>query len=232
MTPVSTPPSPNRLLCVLFPDWPIQRLLSLQPDRPREPIALFVKNGQLEKVVACSPEARQLGVYEGQRVPDATSLAGPGQLQLLPSRPNEDRRALERLAKAAERFAPIVALEASETPSALLLDVTGLALLWGDDAYGGETRLVRAVSEWASGERLIASVSVAASIGIALSVARHEGAIIVTAEQTDEVVRRQPIDALRVDPKISEALGELGIERIGQLMSLPREALPSRFGHE
>ena len=41
-----------------------------------------------------------------------------------------------------------------------------------------------------------------------------------------------PVEGLRLSPEIVEILRDLGIETIGQLIALPRETLPSRFGAE
>ena len=54
--------------------------------------------------------------------------------------PAADEQALAELAVWCEQFSPIVGLEEGETPSSLLLDVTGLANL-----FGGEEQLVHCV---------------------------------------------------------------------------------------
>jgi protein ImuB len=41
-----------------------------------------------------------------------------------------------------------------------------------------------------------------------------------------------PVPALRVAPKLAAALAEVNVTRVGQLLSLPREALLKRFGPE
>ncbi len=45
-----------------------------------------------------------------------------------------------------------------------------------------------------------------------------------------EILAQLPVHTLRVGSEVTAALHRLGIETIGQLMELPRETLPARFG--
>ena len=221
----------SRTLCLWLPDGPVQRSRRERPALVGKPLALCVGDARTERVAACSIEARRLGIAVGMKTPDAQGLAGPGRLLLLPHRAGADRRALERLAGEYERFSPVVSLEDADEPDALLLDVTGLAPLWGDD---GEKRLAEAVTQWASADRLDAVVAVAPTVGLALAaarfVSRDAGPPIIEQRQARALAERLPVEALRVETAIVEGLQCLGIESIGQLLALPRASLPSRFG--
>lgn len=223
----------TRTLCLWLPDWPVQRSRRERPELVGKPLVLCVGDARVERVAACSHEARRLGVSVGMKTPDAQGLAGPARLVMLPHSPGADRRELERLAAACERFSPTVALEADQEPEALLLDVTGLSPLWGDD---GERRLADAVAHWSVTQGLVTVVAVAPTVGLSLAVARSTGSIaspsIVPAEDAYEVAALLPVEGLRVDAPTLGGLHRLGIESIGQLLSLPRASLPARFGHE
>ncbi len=233
MTVLTNRPTPPRMLCVWFPDWPIQRLRRQDPRLIGKPIALSLGDGRTERIVACSAEARRLGVEVGQRSPDAQALTGPDRLSLLPYRPGDDRRELERLAAGFDRFSPVVALDSTETPDALLLEATNLAPLWADTPTAGERRLTRAVADWIQAERLTARLAVASTVGLALALARYGEAdqpIVLPAKSTRSAASLLPIIALRVDDRTLDTLTELGFETIGQLTALLRCSLPSRFG--
>jgi protein ImuB len=198
-----------------------------------KPLALCVGDARTEYVAACSGEARGLGVAVAMRTPDAQGLAGPGRLTLLPHSPGADRRALERFAAECEQFSPAVAFDNAEEPDSLLLDVTGLAPLWGE---GGERRLASAVVDWSVKRRLTATVAIAPTIGLALAAARFvasdTGPPIVTEQQAPRLAERLPVEALRVGATTVKGLHALGIQSVGQLLALPRPSLPARFGAE
>ncbi len=165
------------------------------------------------------------------KTPDAQGLAGPGRLVLAPHSPGADRRALERLAAEGERFSPAVALEDTDEPESLLFDVTGLALLWGED---GERRLTAAVLGWALAQRFDVAVALAPTIGLALAAARYvsreAGPVLLSGDNAPAFAAQMPVEALRIDVRSIEGLHRLGVQSIGQLLDLPRASLPSRFG--
>lgn len=53
---------------------------------------------------------------------------------------------------------------------------------------------------------------------------------IVGKQQVQSAVASLPVAALRLEPEVVEALVDLGLTTIGQLLRLPRKMLPSRFG--
>ena len=142
------PIEPPRFLAVWLPDWPVQRARREQKALSRQPIAFTARNGRAERIVSCSVEARRLGVQNGMRTPDAESLAGPGRLTLLEHEAELDARTLTRLGVACERFSPVVGIEDRSNPEALLLDIRGLATLWGDTRNQGERNLAETINRW------------------------------------------------------------------------------------
>lgn len=175
------------------------------------------------------------------QTPEAESLAGPGQLTILPHEPHSDRRALARLASASSRFSPTVGLEDQSCQDAMLMDISGLAALWGESDRQGEHRLMRAVERWLLDAGFVVSVAVATGASLALAVAWAAGE---EARDGDEAFggrvvydsasafERLPVQVLRVDRPTIDQLLALGIETVGSLLTLPRSALPSRFGQE
>ncbi|MFI5378629.1 MAG: Y-family DNA polymerase [Tepidisphaerales bacterium] len=54
--------------------------------------------------------------------------------------------------------------------------------------------------------------------------------LVVTPEKLRDTLAPLPVDALRIEPETTAALHHLGLETIGQLLAIPRNQLPSRFG--
>jgi protein ImuB len=171
----------------------------------------------------------------------------PSPLAPRPSDPLADLRALESLAEWSARFSPIVGLENSTTPESLLLDVTGLAHL-----FGGEASLAERIVHDFARRGLTVRLSVADTIGAAWAMAhsafsiqhsafsiqhsafstQHSAFVLVPPGEVLPALRPLPVAALRLPAETVGLLRQLGIDRIGQLEALPREELSSRFGPE
>ena len=147
------------------------------------------------------------------------------------------------------RFSPLVAVESAPAPESLLLDITGVAHL-----FGGETALLETVAgdfisrgwdlraavadtigaAWAIahfGKSFVVPPSGGFSAGFRLKpVLRTPEYIVVPSDATLALLRPLPIEALRLPEPTVALLHQLGIRRIEQLEAIPREELSSRFG--
>jgi protein ImuB len=142
-----------------------------------------------------------------------------------PHDPQEDQRALTRLARwLTRRFSPAVA---PDPPDSILLDVTGSHRL-----FGSEQRLAQFVQAELARFGIAAHVAIAPTVGAAWAVACEDDGDgkIVQANEIVEAISSLPPRALRLDAATAAMLEGLGIETIGQLLALPRDALPARFG--
>ena len=140
--------------------------------------------------------------------------------------PDRDQRALDRLAQWALRYSPVVAPDSS---NGLLMDLAGTQRLFGD-----EGRLLRQMTLDLSRLGLGARIAAATTFGCAWAVARYgrQALSVVADECLVQVLSSLPPAALRIGPDVQKALAELGIDRIGHLLSLPRAQLVSRFGSD
>lgn len=166
--------------------------------------------------------------------------------------PEADWEALRRLAEQCERFSPLVGWEtlagaprwglhpptpqaSSQKPSPqkhvlspqhLLLDVTGIGRL-----FGGEERLVEELRAALHDEGYVAQGAVAGTAGMAWACAEASWPIIPSdrVNSMPQLANRS-VERLRLPPATVELLRQLGIERVGQVLELPREALAARFG--
>ncbi|MCH8042211.1 MAG: DNA polymerase Y family protein [Planctomycetes bacterium] len=226
------------MLCLWLPNWPIQRLIVARPELDGRAVALEAPHRGGRRVVACSAEAYRRGVRAGMPAAEAEALVGsggrPGALHLEPHDAEADRRALEQLALWCEKFSPVVGLDEMEPGEGLLLDITGVAGL-----FGGEQALAEKMIQALRRRHLTVRLAIAETIGAAWAVAHFATpttacglAHLIPAEQTQDALRTLPVEALRLSEKTVTLLGELGIRTIEQLLSLPREGLSSRLGDE
>ncbi len=181
-------------------------------------------------------------------------LRSSGQFHVLEHNLESDFEAIKALADSLESFSPAVGVESIEPdqfslagkrgrkhkrsgwrkPDSLLLDVTGLAHLFGD-----ENRLAQQVLKHCDGLGYLPRVAIGDTVGIAWAIARfmsgqhfaiHEQPLVLSVGDR-ETVKQIPVDGLRLEPGIVDSLYQLGIETIGQLQRLPRNDLAMRFGN-
>lgn len=154
------------------------------------------------------------------RYPIGTPLAEVAAGKAEQHDPRADELALSELAGWCEAFSPTVGIESSDN---LCLDVTGL-----DRLFGSEQLLAQQVLQAFQRRGLVVRLAIADTLGAAWGLA-HYGETPCVAPPGHEAIYSLPVEALRLEGQ-SEILAELGVTRIGQLLTLPREALACRFG--
>ena len=157
----------------------------------------------------------------GMRLADARALLP--RLVTAGSRPEEDRRGLERLALWCHRFTPSSAVDGAD---GLLLDITGCAHL-----FGGETAMAVEVEAHLSGLGFETRTGLADTPVAAWALARfgEEGRRIAEPHRTLAVLAPLPVEALRLDPEDARLLRRLGLATVGAVEAVPRTALARRF---
>jgi protein ImuB len=174
--------------------------------------------------------AQRLGLRLGMPLADARAmypvLAHPGlahpALAVAAGDETADRRLLEAVADWCDRYTPLIGLDA---PDGLMLDITGCAHL-----FGGETALGRDLLGRLAREGLHARASVADTAGCAWAVAHYGDASLVPPQRMRAALAPLPAAALRLAPETVEALAEVGLKQVGDLIDLPRAPLAARFG--
>jgi protein ImuB len=81
--------------------------------------------------------------------------------------------------------------------------------------------------------RLDVRVAAAPTPGAAWALAfgaRKDGPVVVSAQQLEAALAPLPPASLRIGDELDEALHHVGLSTVGQVMGLPREVLPARFG--
>lgn len=240
------PSSALRILCVWFPNWPIQRLVTQQPKLRCQQVVLFQRDSRRGQLVsAASPLARRSGICPGMPLSEAKSLLRRGSDKhffLLEHDLKQDTQAIEQLCQSLESFSPIVGLETIQPqdfkkghrPNSLLLDITGLAHLFGDEA-----QLARLLLKQLDSQGYLARAAVADTVGAAWAAAHfladryfreHQQPLILPAGDP-QPLQQLPVAALRLDDPVVDTLHQLGIQRLSQLLQLSRNDLAMRFGN-
>ncbi|MDA0921411.1 MAG: DNA polymerase Y family protein [Planctomycetota bacterium] len=182
---------------------------------------LYQESGHRTQVVTASSEAVRHGIGSGMALVEAQALLQSA--VFLPHDADADRLALQTLASVCYRFSPQVGLEPTEntpTTHSLVLDITGCTHLFGGDS-GLARQLVIELAELG----YFAHVATANTIGAAWAIARY-GHGAGSARR----LKSLPVEALRIPEKLTTRLREFDLRTIGQLLALPQETLPSRFG--
>jgi protein ImuB len=158
---------------------------------------------------AVTKAAAARGARVGARLTDARAL-DPA-LIAMPADPQGDLALLQRLAKWAQRWSPLVEVDGED---ALRLDLSGVAHL-----FGGEKALIEDVITRFAAMGLTARVAIAPTAAAAWAFSRFGG----------NELEPLHVSALRLDPDTVRTLERLGLKTIGALAALPRLALARRF---
>lgn len=234
-----------RILALWLPNWPVQRLVREQPELLHCAVVLYDQDARYgQRVKACSTAAWEQAVRPGMPLAEAqTLLAEPGKERGKEARPlfachdaRRDQETLLELAAWCEQFSPVVGLDQAGEPDSLLMDVSGLAHL-----FGGEEALAQAVVTACQQQGLTVRVAIADTASAAWGFARWgevladgtrsvPATMVVLPARDVAVLDCLPVEALRLPQRPTEQLHRLGIRRIGQLSRLPRAGLAARFG--
>ncbi len=183
--------------------------------------ALVAQERGVRRLAAIDSIAAALGLFVGQKAADASALA-PG-LVVAEAEPEADHTALVALADWCRRFSPAVAVDGSD---GLVLDITGVAHLWG-----GELAMVDDLILRLGHNGLTARAAVAGAPAAAWALARFgEDRMIVPEGAEAEALASLPVTALRLEDTVAAQIVRLGLTTIGRLAVLPRDALTRRFG--
>ena len=140
-------------------------------------------------------------------------------LHLEPYNPIADHEALIRLAQWCHRFSPIVGLEEEQPPETLLLDITGMDLF-----AGGEAILIAQVRDRFRQRGMSVRLGWGPTLGNAWALAHY------SSDCAEIDLKELPIEALRLPVKTQQILIRLRLDRIGDLLSLPRAELQNVAG--
>lgn len=187
------------------------------------PLILVHRVGQREVVTASCPAALALGLMPGMPAVQARALVP--NLDVRPAEPDQDAAFLDRLALHAVRcWTPTAA---PSDHDGLWLDLTGVAHL-----FGGEDAFCRRLVRFLGRLGLTARIAVAGTAGAAHAAARYmaQPIALVPAGGEAEAIAPLPLAALRLESKVLGTASRFGLDRVGDIMSMPRGPLGKRLG--
>jgi protein ImuB len=215
--------TPVRTLVVWCPDWPL-----VAAGVPlTEPAMVLHAN----RVVACSPAARQAGVEVGLRRREAQGRCP--HVQVIERDDTTEARRFEPVLSAVEAFTP--RLEVTH-PGACAVATRGPARYFGGD-QALAARIAAAVDEVLAGLDPTARCRVGVADGpfAARLAARHRRArrepLIIPPGDSPPFLAPLPLSALD-RPELTDVLGRLGLHTLGDLAALPAGSVVGRFGAE
>jgi protein ImuB len=162
------------------------------------------------RLVACDVAALGLGLTPGTALADARARVPA--LAVFDYDPAADLALLGWLADGCELYTPAVMLD---PPQGLLLDISGCAHLYGDEA-----RLAKDLKARLRRHGLTCRLALGATPDSARAKATYAKAAIADL----------PVEALDGGDKVHKALRRAGLKRIGDLAIRPRKPLAARFG--
>ena len=117
-------------------------------------------------------------------------------------------------------------------PDGLAFDITGCAHL-----FGGEATLCRDLVGRLATQGVTVRIAVADTLGSAYAVARFsemraDSHVIVPPGDLRAPLASLPLVSLRLAPDVADALGQVGLKLIGDVLERPRAPLAARFGVE
>lgn len=215
-----------RVASLCLPNLSVDRLrrIDAKSGAPHDlPLILVQRLGQLMAIASACPKAKALGLHTGMALAAARGLVPD--LDIRDSEPEADAAFLARLGLfAARRWTPRAALSG---PDGLWLDLTGVAHL-----FGGEQAMCLRILRFCRRMGFAARIAIAGTAGAAHALARYgaDPIILCPPGREADTLAPLPLAALRVDDEILSAARRLGIDRIGELIAMPRGPLNRRFG--
>ncbi len=206
-------------LAAHFPRLPLDALLPAAGSA-RAAVVTAVDDPK-RRIVACNERAARQGIVPGMGLNAALALV-PG-LRVEERRAAAEAALLDRLARWALRFTPVVSIE---PPCTVLAEVQGSL-----DLFGGAMALCRRALSGLHDSGLQASLALAPTPRGALWLARADlGMSVTQATAMPDVASRLPLACLQWPAETMTALAGLGVQNVADLLRLPRAGFVARFG--
>ena len=164
--------------------------------------------------------AAQLGLFVGKALADSRAMVPA--IAVMRANETADRKLLEQIADWCERYTPFVALD---SPHGLLLDITGVAHL-----FGGEQAMLQEIRRALTAQKFSVRLALAGTAEAARALARYKDGIIVPPGEEALATASLPAEGLNADPLIIHALKRAGLKTVGQVAERSRHELAARFG--
>lgn len=211
-----------RFLSIHLPFLPTDRIRRREgsSDSAHE-LALWAKIGNAQLLTAVDREAASRNLHPGMPVVVARGMCPSLRLVEADTRADEDL--LAAIADWCRRFTPLAALD---PPDGIILDVSGVAHL-----FGGDEALLKSVEDALAKQGFACRIALAPHAAAAIAFGRFGGPRLVRGDASfEKAVRALPVAALRLDDKAALRLRDAGLRSLGDLLLRPRAPITARFG--
>ena len=207
-----------RWLALYLPQLPLE--VFSRGRRQGGALAVVEPVGGRERVCRCDAAAASYGVQAGQALPTALALCTGLAVQRRDRA--REQRALEDLAAWAYQFTPRIRFE----PALLLLEVGASLRL-----FGGLPSLLQTLRQGLDRLGYRVQHAVAPTPMAAGLLARNRpGCEVLAHAALHAAVAELPLHRLTREPALRELVRHIGLERIGEVLTLPRPELARRAG--
>jgi nucleotidyltransferase/DNA polymerase involved in DNA repair len=210
----------------------LARRRRLSGSWPAGPIVLGGQPWTDGLVLDADPAARALGVRRGMPLGTAHRLAP--EASFLEPQPDADRAAAEAAFERLATYSPAVGGSADPADAAFGLfeaQVDGLEALWGPEPQLAAT-IVGALEPLVAGRARAGIAGTRFAAMVAAAAARPGELVSVPPGDEARFLGPLPTSLLTPDLDVRARLRRFGLQRIGQVATLPASALVARFGEE
>ena len=200
-----------------------------EPSTAREdaPLVTVTKIKGAYRLAAVDLAAARIGLKPGAALADARAMVLHLCVHEADSLAEADM--LLGLVDWCRLFTPLAALD---PPDGAILDVTGVAHL-----FGGEAALLDGIVGRLQEQGFSARAAIAGTPGAAWALARYGGARRLIPDDAQDIHRAKvfaamPLAALRLDALAVARFAQAGLRQVGDLLLRPRAPVAARFGSE
>jgi protein ImuB len=222
----------RRILALWLPRLPTDRLRRRaegarestanvhKTDIKDAPLVIAGRANNALYIYALNRSAQRLGLHRGQPLANARAMIEG--LTVRPADEKADLALLENIADWCDRFTPLVS---TDPPEGLLLDITGVAHL-----FGGEATMLGHVREKIAAQGFTVQAAIAGTSLAARALARFTSGTIALPSEDALTVSQLPIAALDCGEDKLRALKRAGLKTIAQVATRGRAELAARLG--
>jgi protein ImuB len=214
--------------CALIPRFELRAALAGRREMMARPVAIAPEPGGVQVIGDASGAAEAYGVVSGMRLGEA--LGRCPSLALVPADPQHAEEAWESSLATLEGIGAAVE---SRRPGEAFFGLDGLRALWGRP----ERALERARRLMGQGVRLGGGPSRLCALAAALRSRPRRRAVIVSEREARAFLAALEVSVLRermgdewTGVNLVDTLERLGVRTLGELATLPRDAVADRFG--
>ncbi|MFY1663203.1 Y-family DNA polymerase [Pseudomonas sp. Pseu.R1] len=205
--------------CVLLPQLALDGVMRRRAE-PERPLALITGPAQRRVLQTVNAPARALGLRAGQSLTAAQAMTR--EFDTVEYDPAQTEHWHRLLAAWAYRFSSNVSLK---YPRVLLMEVQSSFGLFGPWPLF-EARLREELMAMGFSHRIVAAPNPVAARVLANV---HDGLAVTCNDSLRQRLEQMPVNRIGLSPEVSTALGRMGLQRLHQVLALPRDTLARRF---